>query len=95
MFESEDRSWNLLMKATFWPADTGFNQVRHLRRPVTSKRRAGGSRHTCPPDEPAMLISVFTLFRAWHNLVRSNSNTKALRSSESAWLITQPGFLVW
>ena len=64
---------NLLLKATLWPVDTAFNQIRRrlslCERPVTSRRRANRLWHIYAPYEPSMLIKALTVFRVWHNYI--------------------------
>lgn len=71
---------NLLMKATLWPIDTVFNQIRRrlalCERPIRSKRRASGLWHIYAPYDPAMIEKLLTIYRVWHNFVWINEKTK-------------------
>ena len=71
---------NLLLKATLWPVDTTFNQIRRrltlCERPITSKRRTGRLWHIYAPYNPMVLTKALTIFRTWQNYVWVAKKTK-------------------
>jgi hypothetical protein len=68
------------LKATLWPIDTVFNQLRRrlslCERAIPSARRTTRLWHIYAPYNPAMLVKVLTIFRVWENYVWINKQTK-------------------
>lgn len=63
----------LLEKATLWPIDTVFNQIRYRIRmfghPVPSVRRARKLWHAYCPYDPNMVVKLLEIYRVWHNYI--------------------------
>jgi transposase-like protein len=63
----------LLERATLWPIDTVFNQIRYrvrmFGRPVPSARRARKMWHAYCPYDPNMVVQLLEIYRVWHNYI--------------------------
>ena len=74
-----------LLRATLWPVDSVFAQMRRrlrlVERGISSPRRGRAIWHINAPYNPIMLAKVLFIFSVWHNYVgpRGTKETPAMR----------------
>lgn len=74
-----------LLRATLWPVDSVFNQMRRrlrlVERGISTPRRRRAIWHINAPYNPVMLAKVLFIFQVWHNYVgpRGTTETPAMR----------------
>jgi hypothetical protein len=78
----------VLEKATLWPVDTVFNQIRYrvrmFGRPVPSMRRARRMWHAYCPYDPNMVVKLLEIYRVWHNYIWHEERSKKRRDISAA-----------
>lgn len=78
----------ILEKATLWPIDTVFNQIRYrvraFGRAVPSQRRARKMWHAYCPYDPNMVIKLLEIYRVWHNYIWHKDKPKKRREVSPA-----------
>lgn len=70
---TDDQMTWLMLRASLWPIDTVFNQIRRrvtiFERPIQSVKRARRMWYAYAPYNPVMVVQMLEIFRVWRNFV--------------------------